>query len=95
MKTTLDLPDELMRAVKIRAVRENRRLKDMMADLLRRGLVQEPEQAATLRRRVRLPLVQCAHAARPDEEMTPERTARALIDEEAREASSGRREPLR
>lgn len=95
MKTTLDLPDEVMRAVKIRAVRENRRLKDVMADLLRRGLVQEPEQAATLRRRVRLPLVQCAHAARPEEEMTPERAARVLMDEEAREASGGRREPVR
>lgn len=95
MKTTLDLPDELMRAVKIRAVRENRRLKDVMADLLRRGLIQEPEEAGTLRRRVRLPLVQCAHPARPDEEMTPERTARVLIDQEAREASSGHREPVR
>ena len=38
MKTTLDLPDELMREVKIRAVKENRKLKDAIADLLRRGL---------------------------------------------------------
>jgi hypothetical protein len=28
MKTTLDLPDDLERAVKIRAVEENRKLKD-------------------------------------------------------------------
>jgi hypothetical protein len=28
MKTTLDLPDDLMREVKIRAVKENRKLKE-------------------------------------------------------------------
>jgi plasmid stability protein len=38
VKTTLDLPDELMRAIKIRAVKANRRLKDEVAHLLRRGL---------------------------------------------------------
>jgi hypothetical protein len=38
MKTTLDLPDDLARAVKLRAVEENRKLKDVIADLLRRGL---------------------------------------------------------
>lgn len=32
--------------------------------------------------RVELPLVRCAHAARPDEEMTPERVGRVLRDEE-------------
>lgn len=37
MKTTLELPDELMRTVKIRAVRENRKRKDMVAILLQRG----------------------------------------------------------
>ena len=32
MKTTLDLPDDLVRAVKMRAVAEDRKLKDMVAD---------------------------------------------------------------
>jgi plasmid stability protein len=95
MKTTLELPDELMQAVKIRAVRENRRLKDVVAELLRRGLIQEPDEAGALHRRVRLPLVQCAHPARSDEEMTPARTARVLIEQEAREAVGGHREPVR
>jgi plasmid stability protein len=90
MKTTLDLPDDLMRAVKIRAAEENRKLKDIIADLLRRGLAQEPG-VATVRQRVRLPLVQCAHEARPDEEMTPERVAEVLLEEEA----GGRRVALR
>ena len=38
MKTTLDLPDELMRAVKIRAAERNLRLKDIVADALHAAL---------------------------------------------------------
>jgi plasmid stability protein len=37
MKTTLDLPDALVKQVKLRAVREGRKLKDLVADLLRKG----------------------------------------------------------
>ena len=83
MKTTLDLPDDLVRAVKIRAVEENRKLKDTMADLLRLGLAQKRGAPTTARRRLKLPLVECAHEARPDEEMTPERVAEVLLEEEA------------
>jgi plasmid stability protein len=38
MKTTLDLPEGLVKQIKIRAVREGHKLKDTMAELLRRGL---------------------------------------------------------
>ena len=38
MKTTLELPDALVKQVKLRAVREGRKLKDMVADLIRKGL---------------------------------------------------------
>ena len=38
MKTTLDLPDHLMREVKIRAAQQGKKLKDVMADTLRSGL---------------------------------------------------------
>ena len=38
MKTTLELPDELMREIKILAAREDRKLKDVVPELLRRGL---------------------------------------------------------
>jgi plasmid stability protein len=38
MKTTLDLPDELMREVKIRAVNEHKKLKDTIAELLKKGI---------------------------------------------------------
>ncbi|HKH45634.1 MAG TPA: antitoxin [Thermoanaerobaculia bacterium] len=91
MKTTLDLPEDLVREVKIRAVQENRKLKDTVADLLRRGLARERGLQATVRRRLKLPLVECVHEARPGEEMTPERVANVLLEEEA-EAHRG---PLR
>jgi len=84
MKTMLDLPDDLVRAVKLRAIEENRKLKDTIADLLRRGLAQEPEAPPVIRKRVGLPLIECAHEARPGEEMAPERVAEVLLDEEAR-----------
>lgn len=83
MKTTLDLPDELMRTVKVRAAQEDRKLKDLIAELLERGLAEAAGEPRTVRHRVRLPLVECAHEARPDEEMTPERAARVLLDGEA------------
>lgn len=82
MKTTLDLPDDLMREVKIRAARDSRKLKDTVADLLRRGLSQRRSERR-VRRRVTLPIVECAHEARPGEEMTPERVANILLDEES------------
>lgn len=92
MKTTLDLPDDLMRAVKIRAVEENRKLKDTMADLLRRGLAQKRGvPAVPAGGRLKLPLIECAHEARTGEEMTPERVAEVLLAEEARAS----RDPLR
>ena len=38
MKTTLDLPDDLMREVKIRAVHEHKKLKDAIAEFIRKGM---------------------------------------------------------
>jgi plasmid stability protein len=86
LKTTLELPEELMRAAKIRAANEGRKLKDVVADLLRRGLAEEPKGAARVRKRVRLPLIECAHDARRGQEMTPNRVARILAHEDARTA---------
>ncbi len=42
MKTTLDLPDDLMHRIKIRAVHEHKKLKDAMAELLERGMKTAP-----------------------------------------------------
>jgi len=82
MKTTLDLPDDLMREVKLRAVEENRKLKDTIADLLRYGLDQKPIGPETIRNRVKFPLVHGGHPARPGEEITPERMKEILLEEE-------------
>jgi len=56
MKTTLELPDELVKEVKLRAVHEGGKLKDTVAELLRLGLtataprVARPDRAALARR---------------------------------------------
>ena len=38
MKTTLDLPDELVRRIKVEAAQSDRKLKDLVAQLLEAGL---------------------------------------------------------
>ncbi len=43
MKTTLELPDGLMRRVKLRAVHRNQKLKDTIAQLLELALTASPE----------------------------------------------------
>lgn len=55
MKTTIDLPPDLVRAMKIKAARENRKLKDVVADLLRSGLSGSPAQASQPSRLPRSP----------------------------------------
>lgn len=80
MKTTLDLPESLVRAVKIRAVREGKKLKDLVAILLHQGMAAPREvRASSSRRRNRLPVIACAHAAKPGAEMTPDRVADVLL----------------
>ena len=38
MKTTLDLPDDILREMKLRALMQGRTLRDLVADFLRQGL---------------------------------------------------------
>ena len=49
MKTTLDLPDDLVKEVKYRAVRDGKKLRETVAELLRRGLAAGPSQTKTAR----------------------------------------------
>jgi plasmid stability protein len=88
VKTTIDLPDDLMHTIKLRAVQERRKLKDLVADLLRRGLAAESGPPTPVRERVRLPLVRCAHPADPGTEVTADRAAQILLEEEARGAAT-------
>ena len=74
MKTTLDLPRDLVREIKLRAVNDERKLKDTIADLLRKGLSTRVSRAVAKRNRVKLPLVHCRRAA----ELTPDRVAATL-----------------
>ena len=65
MKTTLDLPDDLMREVKIRAAQQGKKLKDMMADTLRSGLFpttstrETPKPTITKHSTLGFPIVEC------------------------------------
>ena len=45
MKTTLEVPDELMRRVKMRAIQRNQKLKDAVAQLLEAGMAAMPTTA--------------------------------------------------
>lgn len=49
MKTTLELPDELARRVKVRAAQRNQKLKDTVAQLLEIGLANAPEAESPVR----------------------------------------------
>ena len=89
MKTTLDLPDALVKQVKLRAVREGRKLKDAVADLLRKGLAAATKEGSNTKaavvgrdRETGLPLIECKHTASPTEELTPERAADILLAQE-------------
>ena len=77
MKTTLDLPEDLMRAIKIRAAENNLKLKDLIADLLRAGL-NSPTPASPSRHKVSLPLIHCTKPF----DLTPEQVDQVLLDEE-------------
>ncbi len=72
-----------MREIKVRAARENRKLKDAIAELLWRGLLRRETERPTKSHRVSLPLVDCAREAQPTDEMTPQRVARILEQQEA------------
>jgi hypothetical protein len=78
MKTTIDLPPDLVRSLKIRAVNEGRKLKELAADLLYRGLA-TPAVATlpTAKPRIEkqaggLPVVRCAANAPARRMMTDE-----------------------
>jgi plasmid stability protein len=89
MKTTIDLPDALVKQVKLRALHEGRKLKDAVADLLRKGLAAggstnavSGEPLITTDKKTGLPVIQCRTAASPQEELTPERLADLLLAQE-------------
>jgi plasmid stability protein len=83
VKTTLDIPDDLLRAMKMRAVQEGRKFKDVAAEIFRRGLAQ-PRMAANSDggQRVKLPLIECRHPADSHATLTPDQVADVLLKQE-------------
>ena len=79
MKTTIELPDELMREIKIRAAREDRKLKDLIPELLARALAVSAQPTG---RRVKLPLIKGTRTPPPGEELTPEKVHEILLEQE-------------
>jgi hypothetical protein len=53
-KTTLDLPDELMREVKIRAVYEQKKLRVMIVELLQKGIAATEAQRRKIPKPIKL-----------------------------------------
>jgi hypothetical protein len=88
MKATFDIPNDLMRQLKLRAIHEGRKLKDSVADVLRAGLSARPTPALRTPqigkdKKTGLPVILGGHPAAPGEEMTPERIADILNEQEA------------
>ncbi len=90
MKTTIDLPDALVKQVKLRAVHEGRKLKDAVAELLKLGLKtgtfadsREARAIVGKDKKTGLPLIQCRRAADSRTEITPERAAEILNAQDA------------
>ncbi len=82
MKTTLDLPEDLLREVKLRAVHEGKKLKDITAEILRRGLsLPASPSPALARHRVQLPIVPAPLDA-PLFELTAQRIHELELEDE-------------
>jgi len=66
MKTTIDLPEDLVREMKFRAVREGRKLREVAEEVFRRGLAAPaiPGRPGE-RHRVALPIVPSSPGAKP------------------------------
>jgi hypothetical protein len=87
MKTTLELPDALFKEVKVRAIHDGKKLKDEIADLLRKGLVADaPPSSARpefkIDRRTRLPVIMGGRSPAKGEGLTPKMAAEILAEQE-------------
>ncbi len=97
MKTTLDLPDDLLQRLKIRAVRERRPLKRLVAELLAQALerpLAPPPESGALPDGIELnekgcPVIRCgpnANAHRMSVREIVELEHRSLAEDEIRHA---------
>lgn len=89
MKTTIDLPDALVKEIKLRALYDGQKLKDAVADLLRKGLaapselpVDDDSRGYTIDPQTRLPIIKYSRRENPADELTPERISEILTQQE-------------
>jgi plasmid stability protein len=81
MKTTIDLPEDLVREMKFRAVRDGRKLRDVAEEVFRRGLA-APVPLPGVRHRVKLPIIPAPAGAKPFE-LSGERLLELEMEAEA------------
>ncbi len=68
MKTTIDLPKELVQEMKVRAAREGRKLREVAEEVFRRGLAApSTPRLAGERHRIKLPIIPAPAGAKPFE----------------------------
>ena len=85
MKTTVEIPDDLLRKAKARAALEGIRLNDFIAESLREKL-RMPVPKTQRRRRTRFPIVQ---SKRTDAPVTMEQVNQAIEEMDMAEAQPG------
>jgi hypothetical protein len=82
MKTTLDLPEELVREMKIRAAREGRKLRDVATEIIQRGISSTEPTIKPKGKRVKLPFFQGKKPINPADELTPDKIHDILMNQE-------------
>jgi hypothetical protein len=87
MKTTLVIPDDLMKAIKMRAVQEGRKLNDLMPELLLKGLLsgsnaneKAPKARISVDKATGLPVILGGTASK--EPLTPLEMSNILLGQE-------------
>ena len=83
MKMTLDLPVDLVREMKLKAAHEGRKLREVATEIFRLGLASPKPPGEISRKRVRLPLIECGATETPTRELTADRVADILLNQEA------------
>lgn len=93
MKTTIDLPADLVREIKIQAVRDGRKLKDAVTEMLRASLNARTSKARSTKgaKKISLPTIKCRHGAASGAEITPARAAEILLKQEVSWNADARR----
>lgn len=92
MKTTVDLPADLVKALKLHALDQRRKLGESVVHLLRLGSTSDEgigrpsgkpsNPALRNNHRVQLPLIHCRHSPAPDLQATPHQVANLLLQQE-------------